>query len=84
MTADDWRSIEAIRRDRHAAVVETVGHAVYPQSGTSLCGTAVVLVRPTTWFTDAFLDEQWGPIRQCAECVRMVGAAGFEPATPRL
>jgi hypothetical protein len=68
MTADDWRSIEVIRRDRHASNMETAGHAVYPTRGTSLCGTAVVLARPMTWFTDSFLFEQWGPIRRCAEC----------------
>jgi hypothetical protein len=68
MTADDLRSIEVIRRDRHASNMETVGHAVYPTRGTSLCGTAVVLARPITWFTDSFLFEQWGPIRRYTEC----------------
>jgi hypothetical protein len=74
-SAEDWRHVEAYRAQLDLPHQEIVGHGADRGSDVAECGAQVVQATPTTAFDDAFLLEQWGPIRLCEVCADRLGVS---------
>jgi hypothetical protein len=69
-----WTELVALRQQGTLAVLN--GHAAWSGEAEALCGIDVVTATPETDWGSGWLDDEWGPLERCPECVVASVATG--------